>query len=290
VFLLFSLTYIVSKSDFTCNNLGENSVTLSVTYDTGQSATGNAIVNVLDNISPTVVTQKVIIQLNSADKTNITTDMFNNDSTDKCGIQSHNLDKTNFNCTNVGVNTVKLTVTNVNGNTASKSAIINVQDNIAPTISSVSPSKSILWPPNHKMVPITVNIISTDNCACIGVNCKIISVTSNEPLNALGNGYTTFDWEIIGYNTVNLRTERSGTGDGHIYTITVESTYASGNKTRSKTTVSVPHNGPVREGISEIENIEALNIKVLGNPTASGVPFILIMQSNLSDAPIMLND
>jgi hypothetical protein len=80
----------------------------------------------------------------------------------------------------------------------------------------------------------------TDNCDPEPF-CQIISVASNEPVNGLGEGNTAPDWVITGDLTVKLRAERSGTGSGRIYTITVECVDLSGNSATDTATVTVPH-------------------------------------------------
>ena len=67
-------------------------------------------------------------------------------------------------------------------------------------------------------------------------------MTSSEPDNGLGDGDTANDIAITGAMTLNLRAERSGTGNGRTYTITVEAKDAAGNTTLRTTTVSVPKN------------------------------------------------
>ena len=66
-------------------------------------------------------------------------------------------------------------------------------------------------------------------------------VSSNEPVNGTGDGDTAPDWVITGNLTVDLRAERSGTGSGRVYTITVRCTDASGNSSTKTVTVTVPH-------------------------------------------------
>jgi hypothetical protein len=90
------------------------------------------------------------------------------------------------------------------------------------------------------MVPATLRVSASDNCDPSAV-CKIVSVSSNEPVNGLGDGDTAPDWLITGDLTVNLRAERSGKGNGRIYTVTFECTDASGNSATGTTTVAVPH-------------------------------------------------
>ena len=107
-----------------------------------------------------------------------------------------------------------------------------------PTISSVAASPSVLWPANHKMVPVTITVVASDNTGV--TSCQITSVTSSEPDNGLGDGDTAGDIQITGDLTVSLRAERSGKGNGRTYTITVECKDAAGNASTSTTTVTVP--------------------------------------------------
>ena len=116
---------------------------------------------------------------------------------------------------------------------------VQVNDSEKPVIESITATPNVLWSPNHKMVPVTVNIKSRDNCGI--ADCKIIGVSSNEPTNGLGDGDTAPDWQIIDKTHVNLRAERSGTGTGRVYTITVQCTDIHQNSSTSTVLVTVPH-------------------------------------------------
>jgi hypothetical protein len=111
-------------------------------------------------------------------------------------------------------------------------------DTEPPTISSVTASPSVLWPANHKMVPVTVTIVASDDTGV--VSSRIISVTSSEPDNGLGDGDTAGDIQITGDLSLLLRAERSGKGNGRTYTITVECQDEAGNASTGTTTVTVP--------------------------------------------------
>jgi hypothetical protein len=100
----------------------------------------------------------------------------------------------------------------------------------------VSACPSVLWPPNHKMVKVTVAVDAQD-----GLTYRIVNVTCNEPINGPGDGNTQPDWEITGDLTVMLRAERSGAKEGRIYMIHVECTDASGNTATGTVAVMVPH-------------------------------------------------
>jgi hypothetical protein len=140
----------------------------------------------------------------------------------------------------LGLTTVTLTVTDDKVASDSCTAVITVVDQEPPEITDVTASPDTLWPPNHKMVPVTVAVITSDNCDA-DIACQIIAVASNEPINGTGDGDTEPDWVVTGDLTVDLRAERSGAGDGRVYTITVECTDDSWNSNSSEVTVNVPH-------------------------------------------------
>lgn len=136
----------------------------------------------------------------------------------------------------LGSTTVNCTATNAAGST-SGSFTVTVIDTTPPDIVRLSASPSSLWPPDHKMVPVTVTAVVVDN-GDANPFVHIISVSSNQPVNGGGDGDTSPDWEITGPLTVNLRAERSGNVDRK-YTITVEAIDASGNATQSSIEVKV---------------------------------------------------
>jgi hypothetical protein len=143
---------------------------------------------------------------------------------------------------NFGTGTYQVGVTVSDGAnpTESCSTTVTVQDATPPVIQKLTPSPSYLWPPNHKMVPVKITVAATDGCG--PVKSKIVSVTSNEHVNGLGDGNTEPDWQITGDLTLQLRAERSGTGNGRTYTIAVEAKDESGNASTNQVTVLVPHN------------------------------------------------
>ena len=139
----------------------------------------------------------------------------------------------------LGTNLITVAVADSAGYTATCGTTVTVVDTTPPVIVAASASPNMLWPPNHKMVTVTVNAVVTDNCG--PAPWKIISVQSNEPVNGLGDGNTSRDWKISGDHTVVLRAERSGTGSGRIYTLTLQAKDASGNlSTPAAVTVTVP--------------------------------------------------
>jgi uncharacterized repeat protein (TIGR01451 family) len=126
---------------------------------------------------------------------------------------------------------------NSNNNSATTTTTAS---NPPPTITGASANPSVLWPPNHRMVNVTVSYEVTDNCALSPDSCTL-SVTSNEPVNGQGDGNTFPDWIILDAHHVLLRAERAGNGNGRIYTITITCVDSGGNSSSRSVTVTVPH-------------------------------------------------
>jgi hypothetical protein len=139
----------------------------------------------------------------------------------------------------LGTTTVTLTVDDGEF-TDSDTVDISVVDTTRPTINNVSASPDLLWPPNHRMVEVTVTVDCEDICDPAPF-CYIVGVTSNEPINGPGDGNTDADWEITDDLTVYLRAERAGGDNGRVYTIHVICEDASGNIILADVDVTVPH-------------------------------------------------
>ena len=131
----------VSPSSFTCGEIGANMVTLTVTDSSGNSSTETAIVTVEDNVPPVAVTKDITVQLNSSGNALISSADINNGSHDACGITSLAVDTTAFTCSDVGDNTVTLTVTDNHGNNSTATATVTVEDNVPP----VAVTKDIMY-------------------------------------------------------------------------------------------------------------------------------------------------
>jgi hypothetical protein len=119
---------------------------------------------------------------------------------------------------------------------------VAVVDTTPPQLSlSVSPAQ--LSPPNHKLVLVTARLAASDTCDA-NPAIRLVSITSDEPDNGLGDGDQPQDIQGAAFGTDDrqflLRNERSGTGRGRTYTITYSATDASGNATLSQATVTVP--------------------------------------------------
>ncbi len=101
-----SLGFSLDKTNFTCADLGANTVVLTVTDETGNVSTCTSIVTVTDNEDPTAICKDITIQLDASGNASITAAQIDNGSSDNCGIASMSLSKTDFNCDDVSTNQV----------------------------------------------------------------------------------------------------------------------------------------------------------------------------------------
>jgi len=143
----------------------------------------------------------------------------------------------------LGETNASLTVTDPEGLSDEDEVLITIVDTTPPSI-SLTQAAAVLWPPNHTMVDAISGITATDVCGgAVDLN---VTVTSNESTNGAGSGNTGIDWEVVealdGTHSVSLRAERSGRGDGRLYSIEIVATDASGNSAEQTVTVAVPKN------------------------------------------------
>ena len=143
----------------------------------------------------------------------------------------------------LGSRAVGFTATDDFRNASACSATVKVQDTITPSV-TVQLDKTALWPPDHKLVAITATVNVTDTCDP-DASFVLTSITSNEPDEGLGDGDTQSDIQGAAFGTPDtsflLRAERSGTGNGRVYTVVYTATDKTGNTAQATAVVRVPH-------------------------------------------------
>ena len=134
----------------------------------------------------------------------------------------------------MGTNIVGVMVSDGKAPPMGCSSSVTVGDTKPPKILCIKASPDQLWPPNGKLVPVTLAVHAVDDCSA--VTNKIVSVSSNEKPDG-----SQPDWIITGDLTLLLRAEQSGHGHGRVYVITVRSTDAAGNSSTGRAFVEVDH-------------------------------------------------
>lgn len=203
-----AVTLSITPDTFTCANIGDNTVTLTVTDASGNPSTANAIVNVEDKVAPIVAVKNITVQLDAAGNATIQASDIDDNSTDNCGINTIELDITSFTCANIGTNTVQLKVTDIHGNSDTKNAIVTVEDKIAPIASAKN---------------ITVQLDATGNATITGNDVDNGSADFCGGTLTYSVSPNTFNCTNVGANTVTLTvTDASGNFDTATATVTIE--------------------------------------------------------------------
>src|SRR5690606_3285418 len=151
-------------------------VTYTITDAAGLTNSCSFDVIVNDTTAPTAICQNISITLDASGQAIITAAQIDNiitPSSDNCGIQSMSLDNTAFDCSNLGNNTVTLTVTDFAGN----------QDFCTATVTVLDPAASA-----------SVSIVSDDanNEICDGENLTFTAT----PVD--GGATPIYEWFIDG--------------------------------------------------------------------------------------------
>ena len=220
--------------------LGTTTVTATATDAAGNTATGTFTVTVVDTTAPVLsLPANQLLEATSAAGAVATFSATATDAvTSPLALSYSQASGSTF---PLGTTTVAVSATDAAGNVATGTFTITVVDTTAPVFTSLTASSTSLWPANHKMVAVTLTATATD-AANAPVTFRILSATSSEPDNGLGDGDTAGDIVLTGPMTLDLRAERSGNGPGRVYTITVEARDAIGNASTKIVTVSVPRN------------------------------------------------
>jgi hypothetical protein len=109
-------------------------------------------------------------------------------------------------------------------------------DRTAPEL-TLEASPSLLWPPNHKLVPVDIAVAADDALSGLA-GFELVSVSSNEP-----GGEEDIEGFVPGTADTSglLRAERLGGGDGRVYTLVYRATDLAGNTATATVKVTVPH-------------------------------------------------
>ncbi|MEM6343253.1 MAG: ELWxxDGT repeat protein [Bacteroidota bacterium] len=184
-------TLTIDVSSFACGNVGANTVTLTANDIHGNSDFATANVTVLDTIAPTVLTQDLSLYLDAFGGVSLAASSIDAGSTDLCGVNTVVVDIDTFDCSNVGQNTVTLTVTDVHGNASSDTAVVTIIDNVVPVVQTQNIVLSLDLYGGASITPASIDDSSYDLC---GIDTMYIDID-------------TFDCANVGPNTVTLTVE-----------------------------------------------------------------------------------
>lgn len=202
-----AFTLSLDNSTFNCSNLGPNTVNLTATETVStNSDVAAATVTVLDTISPTAVVQNITVPLNSSGIATIIADDIDNGSSDNCSGFTTSIDISSFDCSDIGVVPVTLTIQDASGNTKTAIASVTIVDNLAPVAIAQNITVQLDAAGQITVPTLAVDNGTTDNCSF-----------------TLALSVSSFDCSNIGPNSVLLTaTDPSGNAHAVPVTITVE--------------------------------------------------------------------
>lgn len=217
-------TYALDKTTFGCSNAGANTVTLTVTDIHGNASTATAMVTVQDNVLPVVKTKNITVYLSGGNAT-ITPAQVDNGSNDACGIKSMTLNKTTFDCSTQGAQTVTLTVTDNNGNVSTGTAVV--------TVIGKTPTPSIaVSRTDNTYTKLDANTIA------LGYGAQKLTLTASNPNSA--PGASTFIWSpSAGLSNANIANPVFTPVQAGTYTFNVLVTSEYGCQASTSVTITV---------------------------------------------------
>ena len=158
-----------SQTTFFCSDLGLNQITLTYTDAANNTENRTVYIMVVDGAPPVVVTQSATVSLDANGQYTLDPDEVDGGSTDNCllsNIKSVTPDQ--FDCDDLGPNTVTLTLEDAAGNTASATATVFVEDNTPPTTIALSGQYVLysnqLLNGEIAVTAVVLNPTSYDNC------------------------------------------------------------------------------------------------------------------------------
>lgn len=165
-------TSVLSQTTFNCSDVGNNTVTLTVTDSSGNAASCNATVVVNDVTDPTPFCSNPTIQLDANGNVGVSADDLSIGSFDNCLIDTvlvNSQDSAFFTCADLGANTVTVFMADPSGNSASCPSTITVVDNVDPVANCVTAPIQVQLDPNGvgTITVAQVDSASTDNCTII---------------------------------------------------------------------------------------------------------------------------
>jgi hypothetical protein len=154
---------------------------------------------------PNPVCQNITVYLNAAGSATINPLMVDGGSSAACGILDRTIDISSFNCSNVGPNNLVLTITDLNNQTATCTAVVTVLDTIKPVIVGCPASftatrtcaGSVTWTPPTASDICTVSSLTSNYApgASFPVGTTTVTYTAVDPS---GNTTTcSFDITIV---------------------------------------------------------------------------------------------
>ncbi|MBK6544300.1 MAG: HYR domain-containing protein [Saprospiraceae bacterium] len=185
------MEYGRETESITVNKSGTYHVT--VTNENGCTGVGHAFASLSDKTKPVAKTKNINVYLDNVGMATITSVMIENGSTDNCGIRTMSINKNIFTCSNLGPNTVILTVTDNNGNTNTSAATVTLMDHELPKLNCPADKKGYTKP---GQCYITCNNVPLGTPSGLSDNCGIKYPLKNNAPASYSVGINNVMWTV----------------------------------------------------------------------------------------------
>lgn len=204
------------------------------------------------------------------------------------------------------------------GDGTSTSAIATVTltvtgGNRPPVCTAATVSPSVIWPPNHKPVYVSIGGITDPDGGTPTI--RFTGILQDEPTQTTGDGNTTQDAAIEQSGAKAwVRAERSGNFDGRVYLVSFKATDSAGASCTGELRVAVPHSNntaavlspgrwnsitgalvtppPAPNAVDDVATVakgKHKSIDVLGNDAASGLTLTVSLVGQPSKGSAKVN-
>lgn len=186
----------LDRKFFNCEDIGQQTVVLTVVDGAGNTSSVTATVTVVDNIAPVVDETPIQLQLDANGQATVDQASIAARVTDNCNDAQWTVNQTTFDCSQLGSSALIITAVDASGNQSVTTIPVNVTDEIAPVV-SCPPSISVL---NCTGVAEYELPTAVDNCAIAGELVQTAGLPSGSVFPA-GITVNSFKFTDISGNT-----------------------------------------------------------------------------------------
>ncbi|SMD44234.1 gliding motility-associated C-terminal domain-containing protein [Aquiflexum balticum DSM 16537] len=160
---------LLDKTTFACTDLGEQQVTLTAKDAAGNETVQQFTISVRDNLAPKAIGTSAELFLDENGTATLTASQVDGGSTDNCAVASIAVNKTTFNCADLGDNEVVLTVRDAAGNESAVTVTVKVTDEIPPVILNVPEDRLVYAGASsgYTLPDFISSSITEDNCETV---------------------------------------------------------------------------------------------------------------------------
>ncbi len=166
---------VLSKTKFTCDDVGNQLVTLTVTDVNNNESSCQTTLTIQDKIISNIQCKDYTLQLDAQGMGSLQASDIDDGSNDACGIQSLQIDKTNFTCMDIGTHQVTLTIQDKNGNSENCTATVTVEDKEQPN--ALCKDTTLVLPTPMSSFTLTADDLDAGSTDACGIMSKSIDQT-----------------------------------------------------------------------------------------------------------------